>query len=149
MKEFFTSLLYAAVAGGISVAIAGKTYEKHLRYLAALLCTALLVSPLITVINKNSLSLPQMQSTVSADAHAAAELITAQMEEDAEKYLADHIFSQTGIKPTSVSIQIERENEKAQIKAVTIKIPSGDKVKTVKELVNALLGDIPTEVTDG
>ncbi len=149
MKAFFTSLLYAAIAGGISVAIAGKAYEKHLRYLAALLCTALIVSPLLSVVNTKSLKLPDSQSNLSVDSEAAEKLITAQMKEDAEKHLADHIFSQTGIKPTSVSIQIERENKEAQIKGVKIKIPAGENKTAVEGIVASLFGDIPAEVTDG
>ena len=146
MKSFFTSLLYAAVAGGLSVAIAGKAYEKHLRYLVALLCTAIIVSPLISLVVNTELDLPEREDAVSVDAEAAARLIAAQTAEDMEKAAADYIFSKTGIKTRAVSIQIESKEDTLSLATVKARVSYEAELDAVKTCLAELFNDVPIEV---
>lgn len=147
MNAFFTSLLYAAVAGGLSAAMVGKAYEKHIRYLAALLCTAVIVSPLLSLVPQLNVKQPDMESYAAIDKEAAEKLLTAQAAEDIEKTVADYIFSQTGIKVRRISIQIESKESALQITMVTAIVSTESEAKSVTGCLARLFENtVPTEV---
>jgi len=150
MSTFFTSLLYAAIAGGASAAVAGKAYEKHIRYLTALLCTALVVSPLLSFVLNTDFKAPDIQKDISVDRNAAINMICAQTAEDMEKNLADYIFTQKGIKPLDVSIQIESKGEELTVSALCVRLERAEDLPAVRELLEGLFGNtVPTEVLAG
>lgn len=147
MSTFFTSLLYAAVAGGVSAAVAGKAFEKHIRYLTALLCTALVVSPVLSFVLNADFNAPDAGGGVSADSNGAIEMICKQAAEDMEKNVADYIFAQEGIKPLEVSIQIESKDSTLEVSSLRIRLERAEEVSAVKELLGRLFGNaVPTEV---
>lgn len=147
MSAFFTSLLCAAIAGGIGTALTGKEYEKHVRYLAALLCTALIVSPIISLIPKLNISAPEQYSGIEVDSTAAHKLVEKQTVADAETAAADYIFLQTGIKVKSLSIQIKSKEQTLHVTAVTAAVNNQDEVQRVGECLAALFGNqIPIKV---
>ena len=147
MSAFFTALLYAAIAGGVSVAVAGKAYEKHIRYLSALLCTAVLVSPLLSFVLNTDFKAPDIQSDISVDEGAAIDLICRQTAEDMEKKLWDYIFTQKGIKPLQVSIQIESKDKELAVAAVSVRLCKAEEIAAVESLLTQLFGNtVATEV---
>lgn len=147
MKAFFSSLLYASIIGGIGAALVGNTYKKHIQSLAALLCTAVMVSPLVKASLSLGETLPSVQESVSADSAAHQKLLTQQIKTDAEKAVADYIFSETGIKVLSVCIDIESEEEELSISALKAVTENETETEAVKALLlNAVGGNVDIEV---
>lgn len=147
MKAFFSSLLYASIIGGIGAALVGNTYKKHIQSLAALLCTAVMVSPLVKASLSLGETLPFVQESVSADSAAHQKLLTQQIKTDAEKAVADYIFSETGIKVLSVCIDIESEEEELSISALKAVTENETETEAVKALLlNAVGGNVDIEV---
>ncbi len=136
MKSYFTALLFSAVAGGIAAALVGKPYEKHLRYLAALICTAVIVAPIVSLVPKIELSFPKGDSIELS----SCDLVAEQAAEDAEVALKNYIFSETGIKAGDVSIEIERVEGQLFLRGVRVKTLQSEQ-DTVKGCLDALLGD--------
>ena len=147
MKTFFVSLIYAAAAGGVSTALVGKPFEKHLRYIASLLCTVLIISPLLHVLPGVTLdAIAPEEPPVSA--HTAEELIISQTVKDGSAALENHIFSQTGIKVKSVSIDIESEAEELYFQRIRVKVYREEDVHPVEEcLLLVTGGGMETEVS--
>ena len=46
MKGYFIALLAASICSAICVSLAGEGYEKYIKYVCALVCAVMLVSPL-------------------------------------------------------------------------------------------------------
>ncbi len=147
MTGFFTSLLYAAVLGGVSVVIGGKAYEKHIKYLTALICTAIIVSPLLSFAVNTDFTAPDMGDGISVDSSGAMEMLCTQAEEDMAKRLGDYIFAKKGIKAADISIQIESKDKELSVCAVTVRLPSGEDGESVRSLIAELFGNrVPLEV---
>lgn len=129
----------------------GKAYEKHIRYLSALLCTAIIVSPILNFVPRLDIKDYYVETEIDVDSMAAEKLVLIQQTQDMEKTVADHIFSQTGIKADSVSIQIESKDGEPVAEKVIVKISSPTDVKAVKDCLEDVFGStVPTEVvSDG
>lgn len=136
MKTYFTALLFCSVAGGIATVLAGKPYEKHLRFLAALLCTALIVAPIVRASPEIKLEPPSVQGAEPEDCG----FVEKQAAEDAEAALAAYIFSETGVKPKEISIEIEREGKQMYLRSVRVRAERKD-LETVKGFLDGLFGD--------
>lgn len=136
MKEYFTALLYASLAGGIATALVGKPYEKYLKYLAALICTAIIATPLIKLVPTVSFEKPQYQTEDTE----YPDLVAEQGAEDGETALYNYIFSQTGIKAGDVCIEIERQGEQLYITAVRVQVAESETAK-VEALMAELFGN--------
>lgn len=147
MREFFVSLFCAAVAGGLCTALAGKPYEKHIKYIAALVFTVMVVSPLLSFVAKPPPENPTSEQ-ISVDSNAAEQLVIKQLCSDSEEALAAYIFSETGIKADHVGIQIESVEDEYKVVSITVKLDKDGDCHAVKSCIEALHGgDIPTEVT--
>ncbi len=149
MKEFFVSLFAAAVAGGLCSVLGGKAYEKHIKYISALVFTAVLMSPLFSLFGASlpsgELDLPE----ISVDGAAAEELLAKQIEKDSTETLLSYIFAKTGIKPTAVSIQIESVEGEYHVRRIAVRTGNADGVAAVRSCLEELHhGEVPTEVTE-
>ena len=147
MSAFLKGLLYAAIAGGIASAVVGKPYEKHIRLLSALMCVALLVSPLLRLLPAFSLSPPQLEEGGSADNSIAEALVARQAAEDAEKAAADYIFTQTGIKVRAISIQIESRQQTLHLSSVSVTVGVAEEAEAVRSCLERAFNDTPVEVS--
>lgn len=145
MKSFFVSLLYAAIIGGIGAALVGKPYRKQLRAVSALLCTAVAVSPLLG-------ALPDLETELiyhgdySVDGTANIELVEKQMCLDAESAVCDYIFSETGIKPVSLSISFESRDGELTVTAVRVRVRNGEQEAVKSAITEGIGGDYDLEV---
>ena len=126
MRAYFTALLFSAVAGGIAAAVVAKPFQKHLRFLASLICTALIVAPVLQLVPQINISPPQAELGDISSYDLAAE----QAAEDACTALENYIFAETGIKVQDISIQIERVEGQLYLHSI--------KVKTLKEDCDAV-----------
>ncbi len=142
MKAYFTALLFSAVAGGISAAVAAKPYQKHLRFLSSLICLALIVAPFVNLAPEIKFSPPSAEEDYEYSYDLAAE----QAAEDAATALQNYIFAQTGVKTEDVGIDMERVEGQLYIRGVRVKVPEQHH-SAVKHCLDELLGDtVKTEV---
>ncbi len=148
MREFFTSLLCAAVIGGIGSALVGKAYRRHFRAFAAILCCAVTVYPLFSVLPKFSESLPEYDG-VSVDAFAAESLVLSQAKSDAEDALLNYIFTETGIKVKALSIEFESKEQQIHITKVFVRVATSAEAETVRALLVASCGNDTTVEVEG
>ncbi len=142
MKEYFSALLFSSVAGGIAAALVGKPYEKYLRYLAALVCTALMVAPLAGVLPSLNLDLPETESS-----QLSYDPVAQQTKEDAETAVYNYIFAETGIKVKSLCIEIERTEGQLFFRSIRVTAEESQ-VETVRQCLKGLLhGAMEIEVS--
>ncbi len=147
MKDFFLSLLYAAVAGGIASAVAGKGFEKQVRCLSALLCAAVIATPLLAAFSELCLEVDISTShhTLSQSENA---LIARQAAEDAEKAVDAYIFKETGIRAEAVSIEIESVEGELYFKRLSVRTADPDSAARVRSCLEELVGgEMEIEVT--
>lgn len=147
MKSFFLAVIYASVIGGLSAALVGKAYEKHLRYLASLLCLTLVISPFLSLTVGDELGTLEYDEASFSAVADAEELIVAQTLSDAEEAVENYIFEQTGIKVKSVGIDIESVGNDLYYKKINVCVYNDEDVSTVEESLSKLTeGSLDTEV---
>lgn len=147
MKSFVSSILYASVIGGLGAALAGKAYRKHIQALAALLCAALIVSPLFKAFSGPELDALKPEAEISVDSGAAEELVLRQAAEDGAKALEKHIFSETGIKVRSIGISFESRDEGTFLSLVHAVTDTEEEARRVTALLEKELDGALIEVT--
>lgn len=148
MKSFFTSLLYAAVAGGLSSAIAGKAFEKHLRCLAALLFAAVTVTPIVSLLASAPIGGAELwqEQTVSVSGES---LFLRQAAEDAAAAVKGYILNETGIRAEEVCIDIESVEGEAVFRKLRVKLADPADTERVCLCLEGLVGsEMEIEVTD-
>ncbi len=149
MKEFFVSLFAASVAGGLCSVLVSKAYEKHIKYISALIFTALLAAPLLSFVSASLPAEEFEQTDISIESDAAEQLIIRQLEQDSAEALLSYIFSETGIKAASVGIQIESVEGEYHVRHIAVRLGSTEGKSAVENCLNALHGgEVPTEVTE-
>ncbi len=149
MREFFLSLFCAAVAGGLCTVLAGKAYEKHIKYISALVFTAVVVSPLFSFVGQSVPDGELVAAEISVESDAAEELVKKQLEQDSADALASYIFSETGIKAVSVGIQIESVEGEYHVRHICVRLTDKDDNEAVRRCLEALHGgEVSTEVTE-
>lgn len=144
MQSFFISLITASVIGALSSALVCKTYEKYIKYIAALICTAIVISPLNGVISKIENLVSRTESTSEHSEHQTAQqanlLIASKTEENAEDYVSNLVFSDLGIRTHSMNIEIESEGTEFSIKSVTATTDSEAEIEPLKKYLQKLFG---------
>ncbi len=110
MKNFFTLLLTVGILGSVaSVLSDGSSLGKYVKYISALVCVSIIISPLSSVLKgfaeyaKKEIPkdfFEQSSNNVSSDLEKKAFELT-------EKQISEKIKEKFGIIPTSVSIFID------------------------------------------
>ncbi len=146
MREFFTSLALACVVGAVCVSLAGKTYERHIRYVVALLFTVLTVLPLLSFVAGRPWESIELEAAEEQSVEVV-DLLAEQLSEDAERAVAEYIFSESGIKVASVGIQIEGKEGEYLVKKISVKLRSAADRESVESCLDKLTeGKVETEV---
>lgn len=144
MESFFISLITASVIGALSSALVCKTYEKYIKYIAALICTAIVISPLSGVISKIENLISDTESTSEHSENQTAQqanlLIANKTEETAEEYVSNLVFSDLGIRTRSMDIEIESKGTEFSIKSVTATTASEAEIESLKTYLQKLFG---------
>ncbi len=128
MSGYFYTLLVASVCGAVCMMLAWGGFEKYIKYIASLICVALLISPLreidISSVVSDSLDYSQAETDSSmTDLYAISEQMT---EQTAEKYIRDIVFSEFGINAVSADIKIEWGKTEAVITDIDLVLTKND-----------------------
>lgn len=108
LRSYCAVLLAASALGGVCASLADRAFAKYLRYLTALVCVLLVISPF------RSLDLPGLFSTAGGTLPetetvlpSAAPSVETETRRRLEAWFADELFSDTGIKARVTGIQID------------------------------------------
>ncbi len=121
LQGYFSMLLTASVLGAVCAAFAGGAFEKYLRYLSALICILLILSPfrsLDLLPGTEQLTDGQPEATVSGK--TLEELAGELAEPEICAQIAAALSAQTGITAADVRIDIDWTEEEPVIRAVRL-----------------------------
>ena len=124
LQSYFSMLLAASVLGALCATFVGSTFEKYLRYLAALICILLVLAPF------RSFDASRLFQTDFSDAEASlpegktlSELAGEQAESEICAYIAQCLSAETGITASDVRIDIDWTEDRPVIRAVRLILP--------------------------
>lgn len=152
MKSFFISLITASVVGALSTSLVCKNYEKYVKYIAALICTVIVISPISEVFSQIKALLSTEETAYTEpepkNYSASNELIAKKTEETAEAYVSQLVFSDLGISTAAIDIEIESKDGEFIIKTVTAKTTDKKDREILEPYLENLFGEEPQiEVT--
>lgn len=145
MKSFFISLITASAVGALSSALVCKSFEKYIRYIAALICTIIIVAPVSSLLPSiKSGAVLSFDDIGAAEAFAsdggALELIGDKTESETEAYIKSLVFSDLGINLSAVIIEIESVGSSLYIKRVAVTPEQSGDVDKLREYLEKLFG---------
>lgn len=151
MKHYLTVLFCGSLLGAVCTAVAGERLEKYVRYLAALLCILLIVSPF----REFDLSFPgeDLQSPALPEVSAPATLdglAEQQAESELCRILSLQLSQGTGITPTELRIDMDWTLEEPVVLALHLILApkDGEKAGEVSAWAEAAYG-VPCYVKKG
>lgn len=124
LQSYFSMLLTASVLGALCAAFAGSAFEKYLRYLAALICILLVLSPFRSF-DVSSLLQPGIPyaDTSLPEGKTLAELAGTYAEAEICQWITASLSSETGITAADVRIDIDWTETEPVIRAVYLILP--------------------------
>lgn len=150
MKQYLTVLFCGSLLGAVCTAVAGAKLEKYVRYLAALLCILLIVSPFrefeLSLPEEDPHSpLPEVSSPATLD-----DLARKQAEEELCRVLALQLFTGTGITPVKLCIDMDWTSEEPVVLALHLSLDpaEADRAEMISAWAEAAYG-VPCYVTEG
>jgi hypothetical protein len=113
MKNFFTLLLTVGIFGSVaSVLSDGSSLGKYVKYVSALVCVTIIISPLSSILKGFS---KYAENEFSKDFQSFNESFEADLKDRAfiatEKQIKEKIKEKFGIIPTHISIVIDGEGK--------------------------------------
>lgn len=128
MSGYFYTLLVASVCGAVCMMLAWGGFEKYIKYIASLICVALLISPLRRIDISGEMD-GTLDSSYTENDSSVLDLdkVSEQMtEQKAEKYITDLVFLEFGINAVSADIKIEWGKTEAVINCIDLVLSDGD-----------------------
>ncbi|MBE6649395.1 MAG: hypothetical protein E7614_07760 [Ruminococcaceae bacterium] len=135
MKNYFTILLIAGIAGSLASVISdGSPLGKYVKYISALICTVAVVSPLSDALKSITSGFKAEKDFDSYISQPQAEgSLTAIAIQITEKELCDEIEEKFGIIPIDVCIVIDIDGN------VTATVKLSDEDSEHSETINKFL----------
>lgn len=122
--SYFSMLLTASVLGAICSAFVGSAFEKYLRYLAALICVLLVLSPFRSFDASGLLpSGTSGEEVFLPEGKTLAERAGEQAESEICAWIAQSLSAETGITAEDVRIDIDWTENEPVIRAVRLILP--------------------------
>lgn len=128
MSGYFYTLLIASICGAVCMMLAWGGFEKYIKYIASLICVALLISPLRRIDISGALD-GTLDSSYTENDSLVLDLdrVSEQMtEQKAEKYITDLVFLEFGINAVSADIKIEWGKTEAVINGIDLVLSNDD-----------------------
>jgi len=136
MKEYFICLFAAALlSGAVCMAAEGSGFEKHIRYVCALVCIVVTVSPIVNI----TVNPPELPSYEEVSTAPGADAVVNVAEEQVMEYISSLIMKKFGISCKGVRIDLYSEDDSVTVTAVRVYIGGGD-VSAVKSYLEETLG---------
>lgn len=127
MSGYFYVLLIASVCGAVCTVMVWGGFERYIKYIASLICVALLISPFRDLNIEQELD---SYESLAAENHVSQaglyELAAEMTEERAEDYISQIVFSEFGIKTVATDIKIDWEENEPIIEYISVTLASAD-----------------------
>lgn len=145
MNGFFYTLLITSVCGTVCTLLAFGGFEKYIKYIASLACTAVIINTVLSI-DLSGLNDTVSEGLQSLPAQDNLYTITERLTEtQAEEYINQIVFSEFGIKPIYCDIEINWDGENAVIQKISVALCSDDlgfAGDTKKYLLDVLGGEV-------
>lgn len=136
MKSYFFCLFGAALLSGVvSMAAEGSGFEKHIRYVCALVCTIAVTAPLA----KADLSAIELPVVAETEVSGGESTVVDIAEQNAKEYISSLLMKKFGISRTDVRIELDSDGDSVTVTGVCVTIDGGDAV-TIKRWLDETLG---------
>lgn len=136
MKSYFFCLFGAALLSGVvSMAAEGSGFEKHIRYVCALVCTIAVIAPLA----KADLSAIELPVVAETEVSGGEGTVVDIAEQNAKEYISSLLMKKFGISCTDVRIELDSDGDSVTVTGVCVTIDGGDAV-TIKRWLDETLG---------
>ncbi len=127
MKGYFYTLIITSVVGSVCAMLANGGFEKYIKYIAALICALMILSPLKnpdvdieSIINEDIL--PESETYENGLLSMSAEMT----EQKTEEYISETVFSEFGIKPLYSIINIDWDADEPTVQSIKTALSSED-----------------------
>jgi len=150
MSGYFYMLIITSVCGSVCTLLASGGFEKYIKYIVALICTVLMLSPFrdmeITEIEDSFSDISASFEQSEGLYPLAAEMTEARTEE----YISQIVFSEFGIYPLYTNIKIDWEQPEPIIENIIIAVGSEDMSfsEDIKKYLKDILGG-EVEIIEG
>lgn len=136
MKSYFFCLFGAALLSGVvSMAAEGSGFEKHIRYVCALVFTIAVIAPLA----KADLSAIELPVVAETEVSSGESTVVDIAEQNAKEYISSLLMKKFGISCTDVRIELDSDGDSVTVTGVCVTIDGGDAV-TIKRWLDETLG---------
>lgn len=144
MKDYFYSLIIASVTGTVCALLTKGGFEKYIKYITALICTIILISPL----SRKDFSSAAQEYRDALELLSREEMNNMYGPSDnlarqrAEEYITEVLFEKFGIKPHYCNINIDWNSNEPTVKSIEVGITSQteEQRKQIKAHLENLLG---------
>lgn len=136
MKSYFFCLFGAALLSGVvSMAAEGSGFEKHIRYVCALVCTIAVIAPLA----KADLSAIELPAVAETEVSSVESTVVDIAEQNAKEYISSLLTKKFGISCSNVRIELDSDDDSVTVTGVHVIIDGGD-ADIVKHWLEETLG---------
>ena len=106
MRDYFMSLIIAAIIGTVLSSLDGEAFEKYMKYIVALVCIMILLLPLKAVVNL-TLNIEEYTNTESIPSVSGSEgYIVQRSKQRIESAVAEAVQRQFGVQTNRVQANI-------------------------------------------
>ena len=143
MNGYFYVLVVTAVCGGICSVLVEGGFEKYIKYIAALVCTLVMITPLKDLdMDFESQEFWDLEEVFSDSGTELYPLAAEMTEIRGEEYISQMVFSQFGIKALSVDIKIDWGQTEPVIQDIEVVLPKeeAEKKQDIGDYLKKLLG---------
>lgn len=136
MKSYFFCLFGAALLSGVvSMAAEGSGFEKHIRYVCALVCIIAVIAPLA----KADLSVIELPAVAETEVSSVESTVVDIAEQNAKEYISSLLTKKFGISCSNVRIELDSDDDSVTVTGVHVIIDGGD-ADIVKHWLEETLG---------
>lgn len=132
MKGYLYTLLVTAVCGGFCSVFAQSGYEKYIKYVASVICVAVMITPLHKSNILDFTKYDYSQYDFSIAGIEKYENTLKLTEANAEEYISQSVFEEWGIKPSYTDIKIDWDKEPPILLGITVAVMKKDEANLLK-----------------
>ena len=121
--------------------VAFDGFEKYIKYIASVICVAVMVSPFRSVDFSQIMEEAEKEiSEYQADNELFYKTAGDMTEERAAQYINEMVFNKFGIKPLSTHIEIDWGEEEPVIQEIRVCLPADSDISEIDEYLQDALG---------
>ena len=151
MKGYFYALILTSVIGSVCAMLTSGGFEKYIKYIAALICALVILSPLKSIKTEIGDNLAENLLPESVEYENGLYSMSAEItEQKTEEYISETVFSEFGIKPLYSIININWDVEEPTVESIKTALSKEDisRADEVENYLTTLFGG-EVEIIEG